>query len=130
MTTTSLTITEANIGEMIGPPDGFLVNLTMTTGPVHETARWDEGRQKWLSAYFVLRGSHDLRDLVCVDAATNGHAFAWWGSDARQPQRTLCGRARGRRRAEGQPMKDYAERRPQPEDRRHRPRPLRPDGRA
>lgn len=64
MTTTSLTITEANIGEMIGPPDGFLVNLTMTTGPVHETARWDEGRQKWLSAYFVLRGSHDLRDLV------------------------------------------------------------------
>ncbi len=83
MTTTSLTITEANIGEMIGPPDGFLVNLTMTTGPVHETARWDEGRQKWLSAYFVLRGSHDLRDLVCVDAATNGHAFAWWGGDGR-----------------------------------------------
>jgi hypothetical protein len=29
----------------------------------------------------VLRGSRDLRDLVCVDVATNGHAFQWWVSD-------------------------------------------------
>ena len=39
MATFDFTITEAGIGEMIGPPDGFLVNLTMVTPPVHETPR-------------------------------------------------------------------------------------------
>ena len=39
MATFDFTITEASIGEMIGPPDGFLVNLTMVTPPVHETPR-------------------------------------------------------------------------------------------
>jgi hypothetical protein len=43
--------------------------------------RWKESAQKWVAGYFVLRGQRDWRDLVCVDAATNGAAFAWWGRD-------------------------------------------------
>jgi hypothetical protein len=65
MATFDFTVTEANIGQVIGPADGFLVNLTMTTPPVHEVPRWNEGSQKWVSGYFVLRGSSDIRDFYC-----------------------------------------------------------------
>jgi hypothetical protein len=39
MATFDFTVTEANIAQVIGPADGFLVNLTMTTPPVHEVPR-------------------------------------------------------------------------------------------
>jgi hypothetical protein len=42
---------------------------------------WDPGRRIWKSAYFVLRGSRDIRDLVSVQPATSG-AFAERWSDA------------------------------------------------
>jgi hypothetical protein len=79
MATTEFQITEANIGEMIGPPDGFIVALSMTTPPIYETPCWNEGTQKWLSGDFVLRGSNDFRDFVCIQPHNNGGAFAWYG---------------------------------------------------
>jgi hypothetical protein len=46
----NFTIDETNIGETIGPPDGYLVNLIMTTPPNNNSPpRWDEGRGQWLS---------------------------------------------------------------------------------
>ena len=56
---TDFTITAADVGRAPGVPDGYLVNLVMTQGPVDETPSLDEGKQKFTSAYFVLRGSRD-----------------------------------------------------------------------
>ena len=72
-------ITEANIGETIGPPDGYLVALSRTTAPVNDgPPRWSESQLKWLSGYFCLRSSGDVRDLICTrDAST----FFWVGPE-------------------------------------------------
>jgi hypothetical protein len=37
---------------------------------------------RWQNAYFVLRGSRDLRDLICVNPHTDGSFASWWGSRA------------------------------------------------
>jgi hypothetical protein len=78
MVLTDFTITAADVGRALGVPDGYLVNLAMTQGPAHETPSLDEGKQKFTSGYFVLRGSRDWRDLVCVSpVCCGGHAE--WG---------------------------------------------------
>jgi hypothetical protein len=56
---TDFTIIAADVGRALGVPDGYLVNLAMTQGPAHETPSLDEGKQKFTSGYFVLRGSRD-----------------------------------------------------------------------
>jgi hypothetical protein len=68
---------DANVGEMIGPPDGFLVDLAMTQGAQYEQPDWDPGRLRWKTAYLVLRGQHDLKDLVCVSPQDNHGSFCW-----------------------------------------------------
>jgi hypothetical protein len=62
MALTDFTITVADAGRVLGLPDGYLVNLVMTQGPVNETPSFVEGKQKFTSGYFVLRGSRDWRD--------------------------------------------------------------------
>jgi hypothetical protein len=74
MVLTDFTITAADVGRALGVPDGYLVNLVMTQGPAHETPSVDEGKQKLTSGYFVLRGSRDWRDLVCVSRICAGPA--------------------------------------------------------
>jgi hypothetical protein len=76
MTTTTFTVTDADVGQVLGVPDGYLTDLTMTTPPpVYETPSFDEGRQVWTAGYFVLRGSNDVRDIVSISPQTNGGAF-------------------------------------------------------
>jgi hypothetical protein len=82
MATTDFQITDQDIGRVLPITDGFLVNLSMTTPPVHETPAWDEGRRCWVAGYLVLRGQRDIRDLICVDPLNNGHSFSWWARDA------------------------------------------------
>jgi hypothetical protein len=58
-----------------------VVNISMTTPPIHETPRWNEGTRRWVSGYLQLRGQHDLRDLVSFDprsshALTGGPPFS------------------------------------------------------
>lgn len=78
------TITDQNVGELIGPQAGYLVNLAMTTPPARlEIPSWDPGRQRWVSAYLVLRGQHDIRDLVCCNPSIDAGSFQWWGSEGR-----------------------------------------------
>jgi hypothetical protein len=64
---------------VLGLPDRFITNLTMTTGAVCETPDHNPAKQHFTPGYLMLRGSRDLRDLVNVAPATNGYAFQWWG---------------------------------------------------
>jgi hypothetical protein len=73
MVLTDVTITAADVGRLLGVPDGYLVNLAMTQGPGNQTLSFDEGKQKFSSGYFVLRGSRDWRDLVCVSPVCGGY---------------------------------------------------------
>jgi hypothetical protein len=56
-------------------------SLSLTTPPTpYETPCWNEGTQRWVSGYLSLRGSRDLRDLVCFDAMSGG-SYQWLGSE-------------------------------------------------
>jgi hypothetical protein len=79
MALTDFTITAADVGRVLGVPDGYLVNLAMTQGPAYETPSFDESKQKFTSGYFVLRGSRDWRDLVCVSPVCGGGYAEWCG---------------------------------------------------
>jgi hypothetical protein len=82
MATFDFTLDETSVGQMLTPEDGHVTALAMTTPPPYETPEWDEGRRVWKHGYFVLRGQHDLRDLICVQPAVCGHAFSWVGTVA------------------------------------------------
>jgi hypothetical protein len=66
------TLDETSIGMTIGPPNGFVVNLTRTQAGPYDPPQWSEGRQRWKAGRFVLRGSNDVRDLVCIDTQHGG----------------------------------------------------------
>ena len=74
MATTEHTITDANVGQVIGPADGFLVSLRMTTPPVYETPEGDDGSGVWRRGVLQLRGTRSVRDLYCNATAQNGHS--------------------------------------------------------
>ena len=66
MALTDYTLTDASVGQTIGPPNGFLVSLKMTTPPKHETPEGDDGSGIWRRGYLQLRGSGDVRDVYCA----------------------------------------------------------------
>ncbi|HZZ22863.1 MAG TPA: hypothetical protein VFE60_09940 [Roseiarcus sp.] len=77
MALTDYTLTDADIGRALTPADGFLVSLARTqAGPFDGPPRWDEGSMRWVSGRFVLRGSRDFKDLLCVDT---GSGAGWAG---------------------------------------------------
>src|SRR3984957_15119816 len=83
--TTNYVITDADVGRVLPITDGFLTNLTMTAPPpVYEVPTFDEGKQIWTAEYFVLRGSGDNRDAVCMNPAGGGGFAQWqtWSSTA------------------------------------------------
>lgn len=62
------TLTDADIGKTIGPPNAFLVDLVQTERTTKsETPRFHEGKQHWVSSYIQLRGSKDVRDIFCLN---------------------------------------------------------------
>ncbi len=79
MVLTDFTITAADVGRALGVANGYLVNLAMTQGPAYETPSLAEGKQKLTSGYFVLRGSRDWCDLVCVSPLCGGGYAEWLG---------------------------------------------------
>jgi hypothetical protein len=66
------TVDETNIGQTIGPANGYLVNLTRTQAGPYDPAQWSAAKQQWLTGRFVLRGSGDVKDLVCIDTQHGG----------------------------------------------------------
>jgi hypothetical protein len=71
---TEYTITDADIGAVLSITNGFLVNLSRTASPPpgYEIPDYDPGRQVWKNARLVLRGSGDIKDLVCIDTQNGG----------------------------------------------------------
>jgi hypothetical protein len=95
MATFDFTVTEANIGEVIGPSDGYLVNLAMTTpASAHEVPDHDPARQCFTSGYFTLQSERGLRPLINVQPA-NGDAFSWIGDVANMLVNASLGYAGG-----------------------------------
>jgi hypothetical protein len=73
MAMTEYTLTDANVGDVLPITDGFLVSLSMTqSGGFDGSPRFDEGKLIWVSGYFVLRGSLDIRDLICLSPQSGG----------------------------------------------------------
>jgi hypothetical protein len=71
MAQTTFTVDETYIGATIGPPDGYLVSLTMTKPPsVYEVPDANPATQQFTSGYFTLRGSRDTCNLY---NAMTGH---------------------------------------------------------
>jgi hypothetical protein len=79
MATTDFIIDETFIGQTIGPQNGFLVNLVRTKAGPYDLAQWDEGRGVWKAGRLVLRGSRDIRDLICIDTQGGGGWASSWG---------------------------------------------------
>ena len=63
---------DESIGKTIGPANGYLVNLTRTQAGPYDPAQWSAAKQQWLTGRFVLRGSGDVKDLVCIDTQHGG----------------------------------------------------------
>jgi hypothetical protein len=64
MTMTTFTITSADIGKTIGPPDGYLVDLHMAPGSgEYEPVQWDPGHQRYTGGWVTLKGSGDRNPL-------------------------------------------------------------------
>jgi hypothetical protein len=55
--------------------------MTAPPSPSYETPDASPSKQAFTSAYFTLRGSRDLRDLINVSPQSGG-AATYWGSDA------------------------------------------------
>jgi hypothetical protein len=59
-------ISDANVGQTIGPQDGYLVSLVMQTPPSrYEVPDFNAAAQQYTSGYFVLRGSGDTQNIYC-----------------------------------------------------------------
>ena len=70
---TEYTLTDASVGDVLSITDGLLVSLSMTqSGGFDGSPRFDEGKLIWVSGYFVLRGSLDIRDLICLSPQSGG----------------------------------------------------------
>lgn len=74
MATFDFQIDNSMVGQSVGPPDGFLVSLRLTTTPpVYETPSGDDGSGLWRRGYFQIRGSRDYRDLFCGSPSSWGY---------------------------------------------------------
>jgi hypothetical protein len=77
MAQTSYTITEANIGAVLTPADGWITDLRQTQAGPYDMAQWSEGKQQWTKGRFVLRGEREFRDLCCIDTQNGMYASHW-----------------------------------------------------
>jgi hypothetical protein len=67
-------ISDANVGQTIGPQDGCLVSLVMQTPPSrYEVPDFNAAAQQYTSGYFVLRGSGDTRNIYCSHCRVRSH---------------------------------------------------------
>jgi hypothetical protein len=68
------TITDADVGRVLTPADGFLVTLRMTTPPAaYETPEGDDFTGIWRRGYLQLRASGDHKDLFCASPSSWGY---------------------------------------------------------
>ena len=80
MALTEYQITDADVGRVLGVPDGYLVSLSRTVAPpVYEIPDGDVSRQVWKNAYLTLKGSGDFQPIYCNNPHQNGQTPMWVG---------------------------------------------------
>jgi hypothetical protein len=80
MTQTTFTLDETFVGQVLGPPDGYITDLSMTQPPTSiENPYYDEGERRWKAGYFQLRATGENYDHICFDPRSNGAAMSWAG---------------------------------------------------
>jgi hypothetical protein len=67
-----LVIDRSMVGQTIGPANGFLVDLRQTKSPVDDGGSRCAPDGTWVSGKIQLRGSRDVRDLICSDSLDVG----------------------------------------------------------
>jgi hypothetical protein len=72
------TLTDQDVGRVLGPADAYVTDLAMTTPPSgHETPDFSTAGQHFTSGYFTLRGSGDHQNLINVSPRSTPTAFSW-----------------------------------------------------
>lgn len=65
---TDYVIDNSMVGQTIGPKDGFLVSVTMTTAPKgYVVPDWNPGTRRWTSGYLQLRATGDSQNIYCAN---------------------------------------------------------------
>jgi hypothetical protein len=82
MALTEYTITDADIGRVLPVADGFVVNLKRTKAGPYDPPAFSEAKQQWTTGRFVLRGSRDFRNLMCIDTQSDGYWASQYGNTA------------------------------------------------
>jgi hypothetical protein len=82
MATFDFILDETFTGQTIGPADGFVVNLKMTKAGPYDQPSFSEAKQQFTTGRFVLRGSGEFRNLVCIDAQGGGGWASHYGTTA------------------------------------------------
>ena len=78
MATFDFVIDRSTVGQSIGPANGFLVDLRQTKSPVDDGPSRCAPDGTWVSGKIQLRGSQDVRDVICSDSLDVG---GWSGQD-------------------------------------------------
>jgi hypothetical protein len=72
MATFDFVIDRSTVGQSIGPANGFLVDLRQTKSPVDDGPSRCAPDGTWVSGKIQLRGSRDVRDVICSDSLDVG----------------------------------------------------------
>ena len=70
------------MGQTIGPPDGFVVNLKRTKAGPFDPVGFSEAKQQFTNGRFVLRASGEFRNLMCIDTQSDGGWASQYSSTA------------------------------------------------
>jgi hypothetical protein len=82
MATFEYTLTDADMGATIGPPDAFVVNLKRTKAGPYDPPSFSEATQQFTTGRFVLRATGEFRNFVCIDTQTDGYWASQYGNTA------------------------------------------------
>jgi hypothetical protein len=82
MATFDFTLTDQDMGRVIGPENGFVVNLKRTRPGPFETPSFSEATRQFTTGRFVLRGSREFRNLMCLDTQSDGLWASQYSSTA------------------------------------------------
>jgi hypothetical protein len=82
MATFNFTLTDADMGRVLTPADGFVVKLRRTKAGPFDPPSFSEATQQFTTGRFVLRGSRDFRNLVCIDTQSDGGWASQYASTA------------------------------------------------
>ena len=101
MATFDFVIDRSTVGQSIGPANGFLVDLRQTKSPLDDGPSRCAPDGTWVSGKIQLRGSQDVRDVICSELVGRGR-LEWEDQNlGRQSLSQLSRRPDGPLRAQG-----------------------------